>query len=326
MNIVYNCNERFAVHTAVSMVSLLENNRDSEEINIYILGNGLSPESVERFRSLSPGVTVLDLEDYESVLQLMFGKNFSTGSFDRTIMARLFAPAHLPDQVERYLYLDADTVVTGSLKGLWETELSGKVCGMAAEPTIYPETKAGIGLQESDPYFNSGMILVDRITWEREKITGACLDYYKKLGGRGLSFPDQDILNHVLQGKVLPVWQGYNFFSNYHYQSYQSLVDRAPWYGELMTEEDYESARRAPHMVHFAGAERPWYRGNQNPYRAEYEKYLAASPWRGTPKETGHEGEMRSYHLMNLLTRFCPGARAWISSFYYRRKLRNKER
>ncbi len=324
MNIVYNCNERFAVHTAVSLVSLFENNRDAGPIDVFILGNGLSKKSVERFRSIAPTVNVLDLENYESVLELYLGDQFSTGSFDRTILARLFAPAHLPDRAERYLYLDADTVVTGSLKELWETELAGKICAMAAEPTIYPETKAGIGLGEADPYFNSGMMLVDRIAWEKEKITGQCLDYFRSLGGRGLAFPDQDILNHVLKGRILPVWQGYNFFSNYHYQSYRSLTGRAPWYAGIMTEKAYEDAQRAPHMVHFAGAERPWYRGNRNPYREEYEQYLERSPWKGTEKETGHENEMRLYHWMNLLTQYCPPARAWISSVYYHRKLQKK--
>ena len=37
MNIVYNCDDNYAVHTAVSIASVFENNTDFPEIFVYIL-------------------------------------------------------------------------------------------------------------------------------------------------------------------------------------------------------------------------------------------------------------------------------------------------
>ncbi|MDD5832613.1 MAG: glycosyltransferase family 8 protein [Clostridiales bacterium] len=324
MNIVYNCNERFAVHTAVSIASLFDSNRAEEKIRVFILGNGLSTESVKGFGELAESfgreIAITDLRDYEAALRLLFGRELNTGGFDVTVLARLFAASHLPDEVEKYLYLDADTVVLSSLKELYDTELPqcGCICAMVPEPTIYEETRQEIGLEDDMPYYNSGMLLVDRRAWEEESITGACIDYYKSLGGKGLMFPDQDIINHVLTGKIKTVWQGYNFFSNYCYQSYESLCRRAAWFSAVMSREEYERAAGEPAVVHFAGAERPWIRGSRNPYRAEYYRFRSMTPWAETPPEKGQEIKMLAYHMMNVVTRYCPGAREIISGLYFR--------
>lgn len=344
MNIVYNCNDAYAVHTAVSIASLFGNNRDAGCIAVYILGNGLSDESMERFAELAARYTadgkarsieVIELKDYAGLLSMLFGGKVDAGSFDITVLARLFAPSHLPDSVERYLYLDADTVVLGNISGLYELPLEGRVCAMAAEPTIYEATREALGISRGMPYFNSGVILVDRLAWEKEQITGRCIDYFTSIGRKGLAFPDQDILNYVLKGRVSLIAPKYNFFSNYHYRSYRSLTAQAEWYGTVKfcdgqseitdNEAAYNDARQKPCIVHFAGAERPWYRGCFNPYRHEYEHYLELTPWKGTKKQTGHELYMFMYHCMNLVTAVCPGIRQLISvmyiSFRYNRKL-----
>ncbi len=327
MNIVYNCNEAFAVHTAVSIVSLFDNNREAKDIAVFILANGVSKESGERLKSLalsyiSEGrqrqVHIIELKDYAEQVTEAFGGSIDTAGFDITIMARLFAPSYLPQEVERYIYLDADTLVLRDISALWETELKGAVCGMVAEPTIYKSTRRHLGLFDDEPYYNSGMLLTDRAKWEAEGVSAACADCYASFGRRGLGFPDQDILNVVLKGRVRTLGQEWNFFSNYSYRSYKSLVSEAPWYADEVDETQYDEARKQPAIVHFAGAERPWLRGNHNPYRDSYRAYLALTPWQGRSEQRWQELSMQLYHGMNLLTAVCPAARRLISAAYMR--------
>ncbi|MBR2532493.1 MAG: glycosyltransferase family 8 protein [Lachnospiraceae bacterium] len=326
MNVVYNCDDGYAVHTAVSITSLFENDPDEPEISIFILGNGISESSCRKLQEICDRyrrddrqreITVIDLREFETALKLLFGKKLDAGRFTVTALARIFAPQHLPEEIERYLYLDCDTVVRRSLRKLWETDLGGMVCGMAAEPTIYPEVREYLGLDGSMPYYNTGMMLVDRSSWEREGITGNCVEYYRSKEGR-LPFSDQDILNYVLRGKVRTLWQGWDFFANYHYRSYRSLCMQAEWFAGVQIEAEYEDARKDPPVVHYSGDERPWFRGNHNPYRTDYERYLAMTPWAGTPKTPGRELHLFLYHLMNLATALCPAIRIWISGRYYR--------
>lgn len=325
MNIVYNCDDGFAVHTAVSIASLFETNQNADSIEVFILGNGLKAETRERFMQLAesfsmPGrqrnITIIELADYQETLKRAFGGEIDTRGFNPTVLARLFAPQHLPEEIDRYLYLDSDTVVLGDIAALYAAELGNNICAMAAEPTIYAQTRAELGLTDDMPYYNSGVILTDRQRWEKEDISRRCIEYYASEGRGGLDFPDQDILNYVLKGRVTALWPGWNFFSNYHYRSYRSLTANAAWYGALVNREDYDRARRHPAVVHFAGAERPWLRGNHNPYRNSYHRYLALTPWRHEGDKTGQETAMLMYHCMNLLTEVCPPLRRLISGLY----------
>lgn len=326
MNIVYNCDDNYAVHTAVSIASVFENNTDFPEIFVYILGNCISEDSCRKLQELVGRfrvdgkireIRVIELKEFEAALKLLFGDTLDAGRFTVTALARIFAPQHLPDEVERYIYLDCDTVARHSLQNLWETDLSGKVCGMVAEPTIYPEVRDYLEITGRDPYCNTGMMLVDRKAWEDASITGDCVDYYRSKKGR-LPFSDQDIINYVLKGNIRTLWQGWDFFANYHYRSYQSLTAQAPWFSDAQSEEEYNKAKADPAVVHFSGDERPWFRGNYNPYETDYEKYLAMTPWAGTPKIRGLEGKLFLYHMMNLMTAVCPAFRVWLSGRYYK--------
>jgi lipopolysaccharide biosynthesis glycosyltransferase len=82
----------------------------------------------------------------------------------------------------------------------------------------------------------------------------------------------------------------------------------------MITENGFKQAGRHPAILHFMGDERPWKEGNLNHYRRAYEKYLAKTPWAGTPKEKGNRFYMAAYHLMNYGTYLCPPFRDFISS------------
>lgn len=348
MDIVYNCDDSYAVHTAVSITSIFENNRLEESIRIFILGNRISEESKKKLCSIGDiysvtdrtamqqgmgavpngfkrEVRVIDLEDFEGRLKLIFGEGLDAGKFTVTALARIFAPQYLPEDVERYLYLDCDTVVKRPLNMLFQTKLEDKPAGLVPEPTIYPEVREYLGMSADTPYFNTGVMLVDRKEWERQQITSRCIDYYKEKNGR-LPFSDQDIINYVLKDNVRVLWQGYDFFSNYHFRSYKSLCRIAKWYKKIMSEKEYDAARALPAVIHYAGDERPWIKGSFNPYTADYEKYLELSPWAGAEKTPGRQKEMLMYHLMNLVTAICPALRDRISHSYYEKTVKKKKK
>ena len=49
MNILYQFNEKYAPFAGASIVSLFENNSDVKDINVYILGEGLTNPTIEKF-------------------------------------------------------------------------------------------------------------------------------------------------------------------------------------------------------------------------------------------------------------------------------------
>lgn len=357
MDIVYSCDETFAPMCATSIISLLENNKSSKKIRIFVLGNKLSKETSLKLRGMLNGFSgsvasvdaygeivgkdqrehipnieekpqnrirslkVIGMENFEESLKALSGVDEKKERFPLTALCRIFAPRFLPEDVNKFLYLDSDTIVRGDIEGLFKIGLKGFVAGMIAEPTIYKEVRKYLNLKKDEPYYNSGVMLIDRFLWEKEDITNKCVELLRKKQG-SFKFTDQDLLNKILKGRILTLPQTYDFFSNYHYRSYKSLINFAPWYASCSTLAQYESARANPMIVHFAGDERPWNNGNFNPYKADYEKYLDFSPWAGKKKIRGHEKEMFFYHLMNLMTGIFPSVRDKVSAFYYRKNIK----
>lgn len=50
MNIIYASNDNYAQYLGISMLSLMENNRDMEEIVIYVLDQGIGPENKNKLQ------------------------------------------------------------------------------------------------------------------------------------------------------------------------------------------------------------------------------------------------------------------------------------
>lgn len=324
MNVLYNCDDNYVRHMAVSMASLFEQNRAAEKLHVYLLGKDICPENRVHLAALAKQygrqLTILPLCQFEESVRELAGETADAGRFTMTAFARLFAAELLPDSVERLLYLDCDTLVTGNLAPLWNTRLCGCAAAMAMEPSIYPEARSNCGLSGMDPYCNAGVILMDLTCFRREAVATRSMAYLRQRGGR-LPFADQDCLNHVLRGRIRLLPQQYNFLTNYRYFSYRSLAVRAPWFGRRLNASDWERAKRHPAILHFAGDERPWVSGNWNPYRRLYRRALAKTPWRGARELQGRRVYLSCYHLMNLMTAVCPALRFRISERYWQKKV-----
>lgn len=340
MDIVYSIDDNFIPQAAALTASVLENfiasgaDHCSGRFRFHILSNGICDENRAKFTAFAAerGAEVFfyDLGDFEERLEKILGAKPETGRFVKAALGRIFAVEYLPEEVDRFLYLDADMIARGNIAPLFDMDLKGCVLAAVAEPTIYENLTVPQPAGESSPinadraYFNTGLLLVDRRAWDREEAAKKCLAWYTEHNG-SFDFADQDIMNHALAGRILPLSQRWNFQTNYHYQSYASLVKRSPWYGKLITKEDYEASAKDPVIVHYAGDERPWIRGNRNPYKEDFWKYLNRTPWKGLAETEGRENYMRFYHAVNVLSEKLPGFRAAVSRVYYRTKVTGRK-
>lgn len=322
MNLLYVSNENYVKHLATSLVSVLSNHTKASEIVIYVFSTGITEESRAILEDLANmydrELIFRNLEDIRD----QFDYSVDTGKFDISIMGRIFMDRLLPKNVERVLYLDCDTVVTGDLSKLYHFDLRGKSIGAVMEPTIDDMTKIRAGLDIDAPYFNSGVLLVDLKSWREKHFTERILAYHESINEYAM-FGDQDAINGALRWEIRILPPKYNFFSNYKYWSYEELVKSDAVYS-LIPKKSYRIAKKKPVIIHFAGDERPWRRGNFNPFRREYEKYKALTFWYKDGPERGMEVWMFLYHCMNLLTVVCPNARRRISQWYMQRQRADK--
>ena len=115
------------------------------------------------------------------------------GSYAANI--RLFCPMFLDESVDKIIYLDADTIVTGSLKELTDLKMGNDAIAMVLDSLGFNH-KLNIGMKSQEYYYNSGVILFDMKNWTKYHLSEAIKEYVVN-NGCSFSSPDQDLLNVV---------------------------------------------------------------------------------------------------------------------------------
>ena len=292
MNVFYTVNDAFVPQLGAALCSVCENNRDMDSIVFHVGELGVTEEHREQLRTLAAGygreISFISVEG----LRERLGFEFDTLGWSEIVVARLLLDTLLPEDVDRVLYLDGDTIVTGSLRELWETDMEGRAIAASAEPTVNRKRRAALGL-ENLLYYNSGVLLIDLKRWREERTGRRILDFYREKGGK-LFAPDQDAINGALPGKILTLPPKYNFYNIFWYYPYRTLAKiQRP--AEYIPEDVFRDSLEDVRIIHYLGEDRPWRKGNTHRYAGEYEKYLAMTPWKDTPKEEGWETYFKLY-------------------------------
>ena len=176
----------------------------------------------------------------------------------RATWFRLLAGEALND-VERLIYLDADTIVNLDIKELWEEETGQN--GLAAVPdTVIQDGNVSLlvkkGLCAAKDYFNAGVLLMDMPVFAQEKnLLERGVAFLQK--HELLDYLDQDILNYFygVQCRLLP-------------EKYNTLVSWEMSKGHNILE---------PRIYHYANKQYAFDYGN-NFHRLFLENF-AATPW-----------------------------------------------
>lgn len=308
MNILYTFNDKFVPQVAAAITSVCENNKDIEDICFYLLVLNVTSENKEKLKtyihSYNREVCFIELKD----INQYFDFSFDTTGWSPIVLARLLIDRLLPDSVQRILYLDGDTVVRGSLKELWYTDLRGCGIGASLEPTYAHDKKGLIGLKGM-PYYNAGVLLIDLANWRNNNVGEKIISFYSSYNGRLFS-NDQDAINGSQKGKIYtlsPKYNYYNIFDQYPYSFLSRLCDYS-----YVDKEMFDEARKNPVIVHYLGEERPWRIGNHHRFKSDYDQYLNMTPWKGMNYEEGWRTYFVCWDIFNTVTKPFPSLRYHI--------------
>ncbi|MBO6133641.1 MAG: glycosyltransferase family 8 protein [Lachnospiraceae bacterium] len=290
LDILYQFNEKYAPFAGASLTSLLENNRHFDQIRIFILGEGLSKLSEQRFRTLTANYgRHMSFVNTDSLLHMMRGLSMPAYRGSYAANMRLFISYVLPDDVDRILYLDADTIVTGKLDSLAELPMEDHPLAMALDSLVRMHKKR-LGFQKDDYYYNSGVILFSMETWRRDRCSERIANHVKNVRAWYAS-PDQDLLNVVLKGEILRLPAKYNIqpvYLAFPLKSYLRTFGSRGFYSYGEIRESLENPV-IYHFFRFVG-EFPWNRDNLHPDNDLFDAYLALSPWKGYEKQKARGG------------------------------------
>lgn len=161
---------------------------------------------------------------------------------------RLLLPELLPEY-DKIVYVDCDVIIRQDVGKLYrETELGDNWVGAVYEAAIEGQAERFRALG-CDParYFNSGFLLMNLELMRKEhvsmKLLEACRVPY-------LEFPDQDALNQVCQGRVLPLSPLYNSIRTFFIPRYKA--DFVRQYNEELWDRVQQEG-----TIHYTGG-KPW--------------------------------------------------------------------
>lgn len=282
MNVVYTCDNNFVWIMGISMISLFENNRDMEDLKVWLLGDNVSQESKDQLADIAAGYgrpcTVIDVPD------LNIPAEYTSARWPKSAFTRMFSGELMPTTEDRMLYLDCDIIVRGSLKGLEHHNMGGHaIC--AVKDCVSRGYKKKIGIEAEDSYVNAGVLLMD-LEKMRELDIRAMMSDFVKEHASDISYADQDILNGMFKGKfgVLdPVYDAMTLTCVYTYEQIRQIRHPSFYYSEG----EIVKAQRNPVIVHYTTCMtniRPWCEGSDHPFAADFDKYMQMSPWKDRKK------------------------------------------
>lgn len=163
---------------------------------------------------------------------------------------RLIIPQVLHPFINKVLYLDADIICINKLSDIFSYNLKNKIAGVINHAYIDPYVSS-LSLNNTEYYFNSGVMLINTEEWKLNKILEKFLI---KINESNYKYPDQYVLNILLENKILYLDGKYNRF--------------------------IENVRKNDNttLIHYTGTPKPWkawYNNDDFFYRC-----FIISPWK----------------------------------------------
>lgn len=213
-----------------SMWSLLENT--TAPVVIHLLhDHTLSPENREKFLQLvvhfGQNIEFYDMDRLAGwQVDLLHQKLPATmqSRFSPAAFYRLMLDDVLPTDVQRIIYLDADTIVQMDLAQMWQEDPGPTGLAAVAEYSITGEELSNwvccYGGVDSHRYFNSGVMLLDRKRlFQGGGLLKRCVEFLRT--HPQCQFVDQDALNFFFGQSYHVLHARYNMFV--HVQRWQGI-------------------------------------------------------------------------------------------------------
>jgi lipopolysaccharide biosynthesis glycosyltransferase len=175
-----------------------------------------------------------------------------TRYISEVMYARLFFDRIVGAEVERLAYIDSDILVRWPIEDFLSQDLEGRALGAIKEPHALVCSNRRDGNQDrdlfdpADPYFNSGVLLMDLAKWRDMDIAGR-LYALEKEGTLVRLYNDQQILNYLFKNNWTQLDRGWNTLAS------STAIEGLD-----------------PKAVHYTGVVKPWHLVTVLPFRRIY--------------------------------------------------------
>lgn len=278
--VAYSADDNYAKHLGISMQSLLETNKDFEEVDVFVLDCGIKDGNRERLITIAKeykrSLLFISMEEAISGLKL----NMGTRKIAIASYARLFLASVIPASYDRIIYLDCDTIVMDSIRELWNIDVKGYMAA-GVRDTVDRYFYKKIGLSKEDYYVNAGILLINLNAWRKNNILDSFLNTIDEFDGK-VPHHDQGTINLVCKRKIALVSARYNVNSNIYSFSAKTIKNIYSM-NSYYSQEELDEAKKKPTIIHYTTGlvGRPWEENCTHPRKDAYLSVEDRSPWKG---------------------------------------------
>lgn len=289
INVALAFDDRMAL-PAMSVIKSLERIHAQEDaIVVHIMHDAHMTFDVSSITKTfeSPTVHIVLYQAKNDYSHLISEPRFSKATFYR------FELFECLRDLQRCIYLDADTLVRRNLRSLYATDM-GEYCLAACAdlglkylledndwkiPYLSRSYNKASYLKEvlgmtSTRYLNAGVMVADLDLWNRNKIGARAIEFC--LSHPGLWLLDQDAINHALNGRFLrldPRWNSFAYIKR-HYADRKAKPRSSAW-NYIM-----ETWSNDAWIAHFSAESKPWMPEHvETPYDLEFWDNIMETPF-----------------------------------------------
>ena len=304
LNICMASDDNYIQHMGISIISIMENS--FQDVNIHILNNDISKNNIQNLKTIEKKYKHLklifyDIHEYfekkniEKIISNELRNNDFYNLLGISAFSRLFLEDILPQDIDKVLYLDSDTIVLNSLSELFNIDLYNYyvagVIDIISNITkyFYQGTK-----ELKNPFINSGVLLINLKKWREIKFSKQSISLIKEYDDKNF-LHDQNIINIICNENILFLESKYNMMSEFYYVKYEKNLKMNKYFGSInkfYSITQFNNYLKNPVIVHFISQvwDRPWIsqiglfnHKPKNPFNEKYNEYKNISPWADEP-------------------------------------------
>lgn len=250
-NIVFAINNSYADKLYVTLLSILENNKNNP-ISFYIISQDLEDKKQKEFLFLEYCYKNCHINFVSPFTNVFKDLKLNISYITKETYYRYIIADLLPNE-DKALWLDSDLVVNGRLDKLYNLDLKDYFCAGAEDLFIKNlDYKKEIGFNDNDLYVNAGVLLLNLHKIRELNLCTQLINKTRELSNK-IKYQDQDIINIVFKNHVKQFDSIYNFAS-------------------ANVSKEKEKRKKAI-IIHYTGSLKPWDKKCKNKLKKIWLKY-----------------------------------------------------
>ena len=212
IHIFYACDDNFVKFTMVSFFSMRKNASRDKKYHVHVLHTNITTETQARMLKMADECFEITFDNVSNYLTELCERLPLRDYYSNTTYYRMFIADMYPE-LDKAIYIDSDTVVTGDISKLYEYDITEYDVGACHEQAMvqadvygtYVEKCLGI---DRNAYFNAGILLINCKNFREKKVLE---DFVRLLGIYDFRVTqDEDYLNIICRDHVLWLPQTWN--------------------------------------------------------------------------------------------------------------------